>query len=189
MLFRSGFAFSKIPFRGKKELFEINTLAMMFVPVAVIIPRYLTIDTLGILNTYFAHILPLLAMPVGMFLLKQFIDQVPDELLEAAVIDGAGHSRIYFTIILPLIKPALATIAILSFQVAWNNTETSMLFVSRESMRTLAFFMSTLAANTNVVAGQGMAAAASLIMFLPNVVLFIILQSKVINTMAHSGLK
>jgi len=184
----AGFALSKLRFKGKKMLFEINTLALMFVPVAVAIPRFLVIDNLGIMDTYFAHILPLLPMPVGMFLLKQFIDQVPDELIEAARVDGAGSFYIYKNIVLPLCLPAIATVAILSFQAVWGNLETSTMFMSHDNMRTLAFFMSTLAAPTHV-AGQGIAAAAALIMFLPNLLLFILLQSRVMNTMAHSGMK
>ena len=188
----AGYAFSKLRFKGKKLLFEINTLALMFVPVAVMIPRFLVIDRLGIMDTYFAHILPLLAMPVGMFLLKQFIDQVPDELLEAAKVDGAGPLYSYFRVILPLALPAVATVAILSFQAVWGNLETSTMFITQDSMRTLAFFMNTLAMPADraaQIAGQGIAAAAMLIMFLPNIILFIILQSRVMNTMAYSGMK
>lgn len=185
----AAFALSKLRFRGKSALMEINNLAMMFVPVAVIIPRYLLVDKLGMINTYFAHILPLVAMPVGMFLVKQFTDQVPDSLIEAAIVDGAGYFKVYYRIILPMIRPALATVAILAFQSVWSNTETSAMYTSKESMRTLTFYMNTLASNTNAVAGQGVAAAASLIMFLPNLVLFILCQSKVMNTMAHSGIK
>lgn len=185
----AGYAFSKLKLKGKGILFEINTIALMFVPVAVMIPRYLVIDKLGIVNTYLAHILPLLSMPVGLFLLKQFIDQVPDELIEAAKVDGAGALRIYWKVILPLIRPAIATVAILAFQAVWGNTETSSLFTTKESMRTLSFFMSTLASQNTTVAGQGVAAASMLIMFVPNILLFIILQSKVMNTMAYSGMK
>ncbi|MDC3416868.1 carbohydrate ABC transporter permease [Aquibacillus salsiterrae] len=185
----AGFVLSKKNFKGKFTLFEINNAALMFVPIAVIIPRFLTVSFLGIDNTFFAHILPLLAMPVGLFLIKQFIDQIPDSLIEAAIIDGASDFKIYWKIILPLIKPAIATAAILAFQLVWNDLETSTLYTTSENMRTLAFFMNTLAIETNVVVGQGMAAVASLIMFVPNLVLFIILQSKVMNTMSHSGLK
>ncbi len=185
----AGFAFSKLDFKGKKVLFEINTLSLMFVPAAVMIPRYLTIDRLGIMDTYFAHILPLLAMPVGLFLIKQFMDQVPNELMEAAVVDGAGLFKVYFTVILPLIKPAVATVSILAFQAVWGNMETSNMFTTKESMRTLAFFMNSMANLNTAVAGQGVAAAAALIMFVPNILLFILLQSKVMNTMAHSGIK
>jgi ABC-type glycerol-3-phosphate transport system permease component len=185
----AGYALSKKHFRGKKTIFEINNMALMFVPIAVIIPRFLTVSYTGIEDTYFAHILPLLAMPVGLFLIKQFIDQIPDELTEAATIDGASDFVIYRKIILPLIKPAVATAAILAFQLVWNDLETSNLFATSENMRTLAFYMNTLAIETNIVVGQGMAAVASLIMFIPNLILFIILQSHVMNTMSHSGLK
>lgn len=185
----AGFALSKLKFKGKKFLFEMNNIALMFVPVAVTIPLYLTIDVLGITNTYMAHILPLLAMPVGLFLVKQFIDQIPDSLLEAAYIDGAGDWLIYRKIIVPLITPAIATTAILAFQSVWNNLQTSQLYVTSDSLKTLTFYMNTLAAANNTVAGQGMSAAAALMMFIPNLILFIILQSSVMNTMAHSGLK
>lgn len=185
----AGYALSKKQFKAKHVLLEINNVALMFVPIAVMIPRFLTVSAIGIEDTFFAHILPLVAMPVGLFLVKQFMDQIPDSLIEAAVIDGANDLKIYWTIILPLIKPAIATAAILAFQLVWNDLETSTLYTTSENMRTLAFFMNTLAAQTNVVVGQGMAAVASLIMFVPNLILFIILQSKVMNTMAHSGLK
>lgn len=185
----AGFVLSKKNFKGKFAIFEINNLALMFVPIAVTIPRFLTISFLGIDDTFFAHILPLLAMPVGLFLIKQFIDQIPDSLIEAAIIDGASDFKVYLKVVLPLIKPAIATAAILAFQLVWNDLETSTLFTTSENMRTLAFFMNTLAADTNVVVGQGMAAVASLIMFAPNLILFILLQSMVMNTMSHSGLK
>lgn len=185
----AGFALSKLKFKGRNALFELNTIALMFVPAAVQIPRYLIIDGINILDTYWAHILPLIAMPVGLFLVKQFIDQIPDSLIEAAVVDGASMYAIYRKVVLPLIKPAIATIAILSFQQVWNNIETSSLFTSDEGMRTLAFFMNSLSNDANVVAGQGIGAASGLIMFIPNLILFIILQSNVMNTMAYSGLK
>lgn len=187
----AGYALSKKNFLLKKTIFEINTLALMFVPAAVAIPRYLFIEQVGLINSFWVHIIPLLAMPIGLFLVKQFIDQIPNELIEAARIDGASDFRIYLTIVIPLIKPAIATIAILSFQMVWNNIETSTLYVNDEGLKTFSFYMSTLASQVsgNTVAGQGIAAAASLIMFLPNLIIFIILQNQVMNTMAHSGIK
>ncbi|WP_339147731.1 MULTISPECIES: carbohydrate ABC transporter permease [unclassified Sutcliffiella] len=187
----AGYALSKKRFRLKKTIFEINTLALMFVSAAVVIPRYLLIEKVGLLDTFLVHIFPLIAMPIGLFLVKQFIDQIPNELIEAAQMDGATDYQIFRKIIIPLVKPAIATIAILSFQLVWNNTETSTLFVDNENLKTFAFYMSTLTATSsgNTVAGQGMAAAASLIMFIPNLIIFIILQSQVMNTMAHSGIK
>ena len=192
----AAYALSKKRFKLKKTLFAINNVALMFVPIAVTIPRFLVIERLDLLNTFWVHILPVLALPVGLFLLKQFVDGIPDEVIEAAQIDGASDWRIYWRIILPMIQPALATIAILTFQAAWNNAEISTLYINNESLRTLAFYLTTLTATpaastgaANVVAGQGMAAAAALIMFLPNLVIFIILQRQVMSTMSHSGLK
>jgi len=187
----AAYALSKKRFRLKQMLFTINTVALMFVPIAVTIPRFLVIERLGLLNTFWVHVLPVLALPVGVFLIKQFMDGVPDEVIEAAQIDGAPDWRIYLSIVLPMIRPAIATIAILTFQAAWNNAEISTLYVNNESMRTLAFYLGTLTttAEANAVAGQGMAAAAALIMFLPNLFIFIFLQGQVMSTMSHSGLK
>ena len=184
----SGYALSKLNFKLKNTLFKINQMALMFVPVAVVIPRYFTIASTGITNTYLAHILPLLAFPVGLFLVKQFIDQIPKELIEAAKLDGAKDLQIYWRVVIPIIKPAIATVGILAFQTFWNNIETSSLFVNNDAQHTLAFYLSTLT-QTGTIAGQGMAAAAALIMFLPNLLFFVIVQSKVMDTMAHSGIK
>jgi len=186
----AAYALSKKNFKLKNAMFEINTIALMFVPIAVSIPRYLVIANLNIIDTFWVHILPLLALPVGLFLVKQFIDQLPNELIEAAWIDGANDFQIYWKIILPLIKPAIATITILSFQAVWNNMETSDVFINSENLRTFAFYMSTLTnAGENSVAGAGVAAAASLVMFLPNLIIFILMQKRVMDTMAHSGMK
>jgi multiple sugar transport system permease protein len=182
------YAFSKLKFPGQNGLFKMITVALMFSPEAVVITRYLIVSELHIIDTFWAHILPHLALPMGVFLIKQFMDQVPDSLLEAAQLEGANAFSIYLKIILPMVKPAIATGAILSFQQVWNNTETSSLFTSTESIRTLAFYMNTLS-GVGTVQGQGMAAAAALIMFVPNLLLFIVSQSSVMNTMAHSGLK
>lgn len=188
----AAYALSKKQFRLKQALFAINTVALMFVPIAVTIPRFLVIQRLHLLDTFWVHILPMLAMPVGLFLIKQFIDGIPNEVIEAARIDGANDVWVYWRIILPMIVPALATIAILTFQATWNNAEVSTLYINNESLKTFAFYLTTLtstASGANAVAGQGIAAAAALIMFVPNLLIFIILQSQVMSTMSHSGLK
>ncbi|OGN90852.1 MAG: ABC transporter permease [Chloroflexi bacterium RBG_13_48_10] len=185
----AAYALSKKRFKLKKVLFAINTVALMFVPIAVTIPRFLIIEKIGLMDTFLVHILPGLAMPVGLFLIKQFIDGIPDEVVEAAQVDGATDLWIYWRIILPMIVPAIATIAILTFQATWNNADISALYINSESLKTFAFYLSTLTSTTSTVAGQGIAAAASLIMFLPNLIIFIFLQSQVMSTMSHSGLK
>lgn len=185
----AAFALSKIKFKGRNTMLKINQLAIMFVATAVMIPRYLVVNVLGLVDTYWSHILPILAVPVVLFLVKQFVDQVPDSLIEAAYIDGATDFQVYRKIMLPMTKPAIATAAIMVFQQVWTNMESSNYYINDESMKTLTFYMNTLANANNTVAGQGMAAAASLIMFLPNLILFCILQNSVMNTMATSGIK
>ncbi len=185
----SAYVLSKKKFRIKNKLFALNQIALMFVPIAVAIPRYLIIKNVGLTDNFLAHIVPLLAMPIGLFLVKQFMDDIPDALIEAAKLDGANDFQILTKIVMPLIKPALATVGILTFQVVWNATESSSLYISDETLKTFAFYLNTLTTSTNTIAGAGMAAAAGLIMFLPNLIIFMFLQSKVMNTMTHSGIK
>lgn len=181
---------SKHKFPGHKIVFATIILTLMFAPEAVQIPRYLVASNLGIMNTYLGHLLPLLAMPVGVFLLKQFIDQLPNELLEAARMDGATEIHTFLRIVIPIVMPAIATVAILTFQSSWGNVETSTLFMQDDEMKNFPFFLSTLTNNlANNVARQGAAAAAAMVMFVPNLIIFLIFQGKVIETMAHSGIK
>ncbi|MBR5383050.1 MAG: carbohydrate ABC transporter permease [Clostridia bacterium] len=182
------YAFAKKRFVGKKFLFELNQLALMFVPTAVAISRYIVITKLGLIDTLAVHVLSLAAMPVGLFLVKQFTDQLPDALLEAAVIDGAKERHIIFKIIVPLIRPALATSVVLTFQQVWMAVEASNNYITDDSLRTLAYYLGSLSTN-NAVAAAGTSAAASLILFLPNLIIFIWMQSQVMNTMSHSGIK
>ncbi|MCH5200408.1 MAG: carbohydrate ABC transporter permease, partial [Oscillospiraceae bacterium] len=126
----SAFALAKIKFKGRNMLTQINQIAIMFVSTAVLIPRYIVICQLGLIDNLFAHILPLVAMPVALFLVKQFVEQVPDSLLEAAYMDGATDFDVYLKVILPMIRPAIATAAILVFQQVWTNMETSSYFFS-----------------------------------------------------------
>ncbi len=185
----AAYSFSFLAYRFKKTLFALNQLAIMIVPVAIAVPRFIVMSELGLTNNLLSHIIPLLAMPVGVFLVKQFMDQVPRELYESAKIDGATNWQIYLKIVLPLVKPAIMTIAILAFQASWNNIETSSLYVDDEALKTLPYYFSTLTLGTSAIAAQGMSAVASLIIFVPNIVLFILLQKNVMNTMAYSGIK
>lgn len=185
----AAFALSKLKFKGRDMMMTINQVALMFVATAVLIPRYLVICNLGLIDSIWAHILPILAYPVALFLVKQFVEQVPDALIEAAYIDGATDFVVYRKLIIPMIKPAIATAAILVFQQVWANLETSNYYINDDGMKTLTFYMNSLVNVNNTVSGQGMSAAATLILFVPNLVLFVILQNNVMNTMAHSGIK
>ena len=185
----AGYALSKKKFRTKNLSFGINTMALMFVGAAVKIPKYLIVYGTGLIDNFAVHVIPALAMPVGLFLVKQFMDQIPDELLEAAKIDGATDWYTFRKIVVPLSKSALATVVILTFQTAWNTIEASELYLNHDNLKTFAYYMSTLTTTGNDVAGIGMAAAATLIMFIPNLIIFIVMQNNVMSTMAHSGIK
>jgi len=181
---------SKHKFPGSKALFALIMLCLLFAPETVQIPRYLVAANIGIMNNYAGHVIPLIAMPVGVFLMKQFIDQVPDELLESARMDGAREMTVFLRIVVPICMPAVATISMISFNEAWGNEETSVLYMQDEEMKTLPFYVSTLTSNmANNVARQGAAAAAAMLLFVPNLVVFLVFQSRVIATMAHSGIK
>jgi len=192
LLFSStcAYAFSKMNFPGKGWLFSMVIISLMFAPEAVVITRFLIVSQLGIINTYFGHVLPQVAVPVGVFLMKQFMDQIPISLSEAARIEGASDFQIYKQIIMPNVMPAVGTVMIIVFQGVWMDTSSSVLFMTDEAMRTLPYFVSTL---TDVavagVARQGAAAAAGFIMFLPNFLIFAVMQKSMIETMVNSGIK
>ncbi|NOU96839.1 ABC transporter permease subunit [Paenibacillus sp. LMG 31456] len=181
---------SKHKFPGHKIVFATILLTLVFVPETVMIPRYLIVSKLGIMNTYWGHVLPLVAVPTGVFLMKQFMDQLPDELLDSAKMDGAREFTLFVKIVVPMVMPAIATVAIIAFQGAWMNTESSSMFMQDEEMKTFPFYIDTLTTGMGTsVARQGAAAAAAMLLFLPNLIMFLMFQSKVIATMAHSGIK
>lgn len=182
---------AKHRFPGRDLLFATIVLSLMFASETVAIPRYLVVSNLGIMNTYFGHILPHLAAPVSVFLMRQFVEAgVPNELLEAAKVDGAREITVFYKIVIPLIMPAVATVSILTFQAAWGDIVSSRLFMQDESMKTFPYFFSTfVTGGATGIARQGVMAAAGLVLFLPNLLFFLFFQSKVIATMAHSGIK
>jgi len=178
----------KNQYRVTRWFFSINQMALMFVQVAVAVPRYIIIVRMGMIDTWAAHIFPLIAMPIGIFLMKQFIDDVPDALIEAAYMDGAGNFAVIRRIIMPMTKPAIATVAILTFQSAWQATEASNNFITSDVMKTIYYYLNALQTN-NAVAARGIVAAGTIILFLPNLIMFICMQSRVMSTMSHSGIK
>jgi multiple sugar transport system permease protein len=187
----AAYALSKKSFKGKGLLFAANTAALMFAPAAVMIPRFFVVHYLGMIDSFTAHIFPLLAMPVGLFLLKQFIDQLPDALFDAAKVDGANDYCILAKIVAPMVAPAVATVAILAFQQSWNALEPSTVYINTETLKTLPYYMNIITDKQTgkTVGGLGASSAANLLIFAPNLILFVALQSRVMNTMAHSGIK
>jgi ABC-type glycerol-3-phosphate transport system permease component len=186
----AAFVLAKYQFHFKQLILALITLSLMFASETVAIPRYLIISGLGINNTYFGHILPAVASPVAVFMLIGFISQIPGELLDAARIDGASRFGLFTRMVLPLSLPAIATISIFTFQGVWGDVESSTLFMQEDTMRTLAFYVNSLLSGLqNSVSGQNMAAASGLLMFIPNLIIFLLFQRKVLETMIHSGIK
>lgn len=177
---------SKHKFPGGKGLFNLVTNALLIISGAAGIPSYIIVTGLHLDNTYLVYIIPGLANCTCMFLLKQFLDQVPDSIFEAAKIDGASEWQLYTKIALPLLRNAQATCIILTFPGIWGDAGTSTTYIYDEQLRTFAFFMSTLQGG---LARTGANSAASLIMTLPSIIVFIVSQSSVMDTMAHSGIK
>lgn len=186
----AAYAFAKIDFPGRDRIFNIIVLSLMFTPSAVMITKYLIVDKVGLINSYLGHILPQLALPVGVFLLKQFMEQVPDSLSEAARLDGASEFTVFWKIVIPAVLPAVGTVMIISFQNVWNDVTTSQYYMLDDSMKTLPYYIQTLTSSTSTtVARQGASAAAGLLLFLPNFIIFAIMQKSMLKTMVTSGIK
>jgi ABC-type glycerol-3-phosphate transport system permease component len=174
---------------GAKLFFTVIVSALMFAPEVTQIPRYLIVDRLGMIDTYAGLIVPSLAGTYGLFLMKQFMEQLPTELIEAAKVDGASEWRIFWQIVMPLVRPAWITLIIFSFIGTWNDFFTPLIFTRSEQMKTLPLMMSSIGGGPGIVARYGAVAAASLIITLPTLIIFVLLQRYVMQTMAYSGIK
>ncbi|MCL2210973.1 MAG: carbohydrate ABC transporter permease [Treponema sp.] len=179
------FVVSKYRFPGSKIFFQGVIITLMFSTYVTAIPNYLVMAGLGWVDTYLSVIIPAFAMPMGFFLLRQFIDTIPDTLLEAAKVDGAKEFRIFIYIILPMIKPAWLTVMIFSVQNLWNARAS--VFIYSEQLKTLPYALGQIAAAG--IARTGVAAAVTLFVMIVPLVMFIFAQSNVLQTMASSGIK
>jgi len=179
------FVVSKYNFPGSKIFFQGVIITLMFSGYVTAIPNYLIMARLGWVDTYMSVIVPAFAMPMGFFLLKQFIDTIPDTLLEAAKVDGAKEFRIFIWIVLPMIKPAWLTVMIFSVQNLWNTRAQT--FIYSEQLKTLPYALSQIA--TTGIARAGVAAAVTLFIMIVPLVMFVFAQSNVLQTMASSGIK
>ncbi|AOY78031.1 carbohydrate ABC transporter permease [Clostridium formicaceticum] len=138
----AGYVFSKMYLKGGNKIFYIYIITMMMPFQVTLVPNYLIIDGLGIMNTYKALILPAIFAPFGVFLMKQFMNYIPKECIEAARIDGAGDFQIFFYIVLPMLKPAIASLIILQFIDYWNMVEQPLLFMDDAIKRPLSTYLS-----------------------------------------------
>ncbi len=173
-------------FPGSRMIFSTVQTALMFSAAVMAIPSFIVISALHLVDTYWALILPALALPLGLFLMKQFIEQiVHPALLESADLDGAGELVKCFRIVFPMVKPAWLTLAIFSVQTLWTVGNTP--YIYSEQYKTLSYAMSQIVAAG--IARQGVGAAVSIVMMLVPLLFFIISQSNVVETMAASGMK
>ena len=181
----AAYPLAKHNFPGKKFLFSIVVLSLMFSWQVTQIPNYLIISRLGINNTYLAVMLPPFAFGLGLYLMKQFMEQIPDSLIESARLDGANEYKIYWTIIMPNVKPAWLTLAVLQFQNMWGNTGSA--FLRDEQLKPLQYSLMQIV--NGGPARTGAAAVVTLIIAAIPITFFIICQSSIIETMTTSGMK
>lgn len=180
------YALSKHNFMGKKVIFNIIVFSLMFSTVVTQVPNFLIMTKLKLIDTYGALIIPAMGSSLGLYLMKQFMDSsIPETLLEAAKIDGANEWRIFWKIVMPLVKPAWLTLVLFSFQGLWNTGATSL--IQSEKLKTLNYAMNQILAGG--IARSGASAASTLVMMTVPIVVFIITQSNIVETMATSGMK
>lgn len=179
------FALAKHKFPGRKLIFAIIVTALMFSTHVTAIPNYLIMSKIGWLDSYLALIVPAIAKPLGLFLMKQFMEQIPDSLLEAGRIDGASEFTVFLKIGMPQVKPAWLTLIIFSFQDLWNLQGST--YIYSEELKTLPYALSQISAGG--ISRAGATAAVTVIMMIVPITIFIISQSNIIETMASSGIK
>ena len=185
----AGYAFGAFRFRGREVLFVVMLLGIMIPSEGIIVPLYYVMDDFGLLNTYWALILPQVALSTsfGAFWMRQFFAEVPGDLSDAAAVDGAGTMRTLWSVLLPLARPALGTLALLVFMWTWNEFLLALVLVQSESVRTapvgLSFFQGQYSAQVPLLA------AAATIVSLPVLVLYALLHRKFIAGLASGSVK
>ena len=181
----AAFVLAKYEFPGGRIFFAVVTTFLMFSGYVTGIPQYLIFSRLGMVDTYWALILPAFSAPIGLFLMKQFMEGLPTALIEAATIDGAGMFRIFWHIVMPNVKPAWLTMIIFSVQGLWNTSASTVIY--SEAKKTLVYAMNQIQAGG--IARTGQTAAAQVIIIAVPILIFMFSQSRILETMASSGIK
>jgi multiple sugar transport system permease protein len=184
----AGYALAKLEWRGRSKVFGL-VLATLMVPGSVtLVPLFVLMSKLGLVNSYAAVILPFAAGAFGVFLMRQFMLGVPRDLLDAARVDGAGEWRIFWRIVLPLSKPALAALGIFQFLASWNNFLWPLVALTDESKYTLPVALATFAIGQNK-ADYGLMMAGAVALVAPVIVVFLLLQRHFTQSITMTGLK
>lgn len=187
----AAYALSKLELPFKGFWFNVIISALMFSAHVTTIPRYLVIESMGLYNSYAALIVPQIAVAYNVFLMKQFLDQYPDQIIEAAHIDGAGDLITFIKIVFPGQKPVVATMVVMTFVSCWNDYFSPLVYTSSQTMKTLPLALQTISggAGASSISRAGAVSAASLLMILPVIILFTVMQGQVMETMTQSGIK
>jgi multiple sugar transport system permease protein len=183
-----GYALAKLDFPGKRLLFLIVLGTLMVPGVVTFVPLFVLTTKMGLTNTLTGMILPFIAGPFGVFLMRQYISTLPDELIQAARIDGAGELRIFTSVILPLCGPALATLGILTFLASWNNFLWPLVVAQTEDKYTLPVALALYAVGQNATQ-YGLLLAGSVVVVLPVLAMFLFLQRHIMQGIAMTGIK
>ena len=183
-----GYALAKLDFPGKKAVFAVVLGTLMVPGVVTFVPLFVLTTNIGLTNTLPGMILPFLAGPFGVFLMRQFIASLPDELIQAARIDGAGELRIFFSIILPLCGPAVATLGVLTFLTSWNNFLWPLVVATSEDKYTLPVALALYAVGQNATK-YGLLLAGAVVVVIPVLAVFLLLQRRIMQGIAMTGIK
>jgi multiple sugar transport system permease protein len=183
-----GYALAKIDFPGRRLLFLLVMATLMVPGTITFVPLFVLVANLDLINTYAALILPFLAAPFGVFLMRQFMLDIPDELLDAARVDGAGEFRTFFAVVLPQTKPALATLGILTFLGSWNNFLWPLVAVQSADKYTLPVALALYSTGQNTVQ-YGLLVAGATVIVLPILIVFLALQRHIVQGISTTGLK
>jgi ABC-type glycerol-3-phosphate transport system permease component len=181
----AAYPLAKYKFPGRTIIFTLVVYSLMFAPQVTATPNYIIVSWIGLVDNPAAIILPAIASSLGLYLMKQFMEQIPDELIESAKIDGASEYRIFFQIVMPLVKPAWLTLIILLFQRLWITDGGS--FIFSEELKPVSYALRQIAQGT--IERAGTIAAVSFIMMIVPVTFFIFSQSRIVETFSHSGMK
>jgi multiple sugar transport system permease protein len=183
-----GYALAKLQFPGKRAVFALVLGTLMVPGVVTFVPLFILTTNLGLTNTLTGMFLPFLAAPFGVFLMRQFILGLPDELIQAARVDGAGELRIFFSIILPLCGPALATLGILTFLGSWNNFLWPLVVAQTEGKYTLPVALALYSVGQNATK-YGLLLAGAVVVVIPVIAVFLALQRYIMQGIAMTGIK
>ena len=183
----AAYAYARMQFPGRNILFGIMLLTLFLPGFMFIIPNFLTVNFLGLINNWGAVILPGLAGVFGVFFLRQFFEGIPKELEEAAEIDGANRFQVFYQIVLPLSRPALATLGIITFLASWNDFLWPLLVLKDRQIQTLPPGLSTL--QSAYTSDYGLIMAGAVVVAIPVLILYTLLQRYIVQSVASTGLK